>query len=108
MATANKAHIAQLQQQLSQSKDASKDLVITAEYLLNLLRQAASLYESSNEDQKLRIHTFLLSNCVLDQKELLWELKKPFDAVLDCSQNESWLPLLHDVRTLSLPMHRPL
>ena len=36
-ATANKARIAQLQQQLSQSKDDSKDLVITAEYLLNLL-----------------------------------------------------------------------
>ncbi len=94
LATANKTQIAQLQGQLSQSPTESKDLIITAEYLLSLLQKVGQLYESSKEEHKQRIHTFLLSNCTLKQKELVWELNKPFDAVLNCSKSSIWLPRL--------------
>lgn len=57
----------------------SKDVVITLEYLLDLVSRANSLYESSRIDKKRRILNLVFSNFWLNGQNLSYELKRPFD-----------------------------
>lgn len=57
----------------------SKDVVITLEYLLDLVSRVNSLYESSRIDKKRRILKLVFSNFFLNGSKLSYELKRPFD-----------------------------
>ena len=65
---------------------------ITINYLLDLSSKAYELFESSKVDQKRQIINFVLSNLKLKGQKLLFELKKPFDAIYEANIHSNWLP----------------
>lgn len=71
-----------------------ESFVVSSEYVLSLLKRLPELYKRSKDDEKLEWHRLWFSNASLKQERLHWELKKPFDAVLSCSENQFWLPRL--------------
>ena len=73
---------------------ADENFIITVNYLLDLSSRAYELFQSSKVDQKRQLLNFVLSNLRLEGKELLYDLKKPFDSMLVCAENKDWLPRL--------------
>ena len=57
----------------------NKEVVITLEYLLNLVSRVNSLYESSRIDKKRKILKLVFSNFFLNGQNLSYEIRKPFD-----------------------------
>lgn len=49
--------------------------------------------------QQRKLISFVLSNLGLDGKKLLYELKKPYDAIVECSKSLEWGDLLDTFRT---------
>jgi hypothetical protein len=56
-----------------------------------LSRKAPDLFENSDNDEKRELLNTVLSNLELDDEELRWELKEPFDAMALCSKAQNWL-----------------
>lgn len=63
-------------------------------HLLKLSRDAPKLFEKANNEQKRTMITTVLSNLVLEDDQLRWEYKKPFDAFEICAKGSLWLRLL--------------
>ena len=57
------------------------------------------LFESLKMEQKRQLINFLLSNLKLEGKTLLYDVNKPFDAILNASECSDWLPLVDTFRT---------
>ena len=63
----------------------------TVNHLLSLSKNAATLFEKADQEQKRSLLSIVLSNLQLDGELLRWELKKPFDTMAFCSENSNWL-----------------
>ncbi len=62
--------------------------------LLNICSRAPELFESSKVEQKRQLINFLLSNLKLRGKTLEFELKKPFEVLINlqnCKNRSEWL-----------------
>jgi hypothetical protein len=59
--------------------------------LLDVASRAAALFESSKPEQKRLLINMVLSNLRLEGQELHYELRKPFDALVDLSKSKKWL-----------------
>ena len=74
--------------------------------IMNLVRNAAELFESSEMEEKRRLLKLLLQNLVLENRELRWKYKKPFDLMASYTNNSSWLGIVdvfqEETRTASL------
>jgi len=81
-----------LEFKLKQHTEADEKFGITVNYLLNLASRAYELFESSKIEQKRQLINFLLSNLRLKGKTLLYEVNKPFDAILNANRCSDWLP----------------
>ena len=77
---------------LKQYTEADEKFGITVNYLLDLASRAYGLFESSKIEQKRQLINFLLSNLRLKGKTLLYDVNKPFDAILNSSKCSDWLP----------------
>jgi len=84
---------------LKQYTEADEKFGITVNYLLNLASRAYELFESSKIEQKRQLINFLLSNLRLKGKTLLYDVNKPFDAILNANKCSDWLPLVDIFRT---------
>ena len=87
---------------LKQHTEADEKFGITVNYLLNLASRAYQLFESSKVEQKRQLINFLLSNLKLRGKTLEFELKKPFDVLVNlqnCKNRSNWLAIANKVRT---------
>ncbi len=83
---------ADLNMQLDDHSRADESFLITASYVLELASRASSLFKQSSEvEQKRRIITLVLSNLKLEGEKLVFNLKAPFDAIAECSNNDKWL-----------------
>ena len=60
-------------------------------HLLSLAKNAPRLFKEADIDQKRSLINIVLSNLELNGKQLMWELKKPFDIMALCSENGNWL-----------------
>lgn len=67
------------------------DYYSTVTYLLSIAKQAPTLFEKANPEQKRSLINLVLSNLKLDGDLLRWELKKPFDTMAFCNENSIWL-----------------
>ena len=70
--------------------------------LLNICSRAPELFESSKVEQKRQLINFLLSNLKLRGKTLEFELKKPFEVLINlqnCKNRSEWLGIVDDVKT---------
>ena len=78
---------------------ADESYSITLITLLNICSRAPELFESSKVEQKRQLINFLLSNLKLRGKILEFELKKPFDVLVNlqnCKNRSDWLPKQYD------------
>ena len=60
-------------------------------HLLKVARDAPDLFKKANIQQTRRLFKRVLSNLELEDNQLRWELRNPFDTVLVCNKNANWL-----------------
>ena len=70
---------------------ADKEFIVTSLYIIELANRAVELFDSCELNEKRQLINFALSNLSLKGKKLIWNYKKPFDAMALCSKNVNWL-----------------
>lgn len=70
--------------------NADENFYLTANMTLNLAKRAYEIFESSEIFEKRQLLNFLLQNLELRGKKLLFELKTPFDTVLQANKCSNW------------------
>ena len=83
--------------QMEEHSKADDNFYITAATVLDLLSRVLEIFKSSEVNEKRALLKFLLQNCVLNGRKLLFELKTPLDAIAQCGKTQDWLPGLDDV-----------
>lgn len=86
-----KARQEQLDEQLVSLTHNDKSFMLTSSYLLEVAKKAPLLFQSSKPALKSKLLRFLLSNLILDNKKLVFNLKAPFDVIAECSKTQNWL-----------------
>jgi site-specific DNA recombinase len=76
---------------ISRLSIADEDYYLTSEYLLQLANRAYDLFLSSEAEEKRQLIKLTLRNLKLRGKNIEFELEKPFDQVLACSNRQVWL-----------------
>ena len=74
---------------LEDHTQADENYYLTAGIVLNLAKNAAKLFESSEVPQKRAILNYLLQNPTTRQKTLSFQLRSPFDVILDLTIEHS-------------------
>ena len=87
--------------EMARYTDADENFYLTANMTLNLAKRAYELFESSEIFEKRQLLNFLLQNLELRGKKLLFELKTPFDTVLQANKCSNLLPLLDAFRMVN-------
>lgn len=77
--------------QLQDHTQADENYYITASTMLNLAKNALKLFESSEVQEKRALLNYLLQNSVVDGKKLMFDLRKPFDTILNVANQPTWL-----------------
>jgi len=78
---------------------ADESYYITIDTTLNLAQRAYEIFKSSEIAEKRQLLNFLLQNCELKGKKLLFSLKAPFDTVLSTQECSTLLRTLNQIRT---------
>ena len=73
-------------------QDAEDTYYLTANYLLQLANEAYDLFISSEIEQKRQLLKLVLQNPTLDGRKVQYDVVKPFDTILNCADNNLWLP----------------
>lgn len=81
--------------------------MLTSSYLLEIATKAPKLFQSSKAALKSKLLRFLLSNLVIQDKKLVFNLKTPFDVIAECSKNQSWLriPVMNPEEKIRLVLY---
>ncbi|MDP3011388.1 MAG: hypothetical protein Q8N27_01605 [Candidatus Hydromicrobium sp.] len=101
----------ELNDKLKRVIEADESYSITLINLLNICYRAPELFESSKVEQKRQFINFLLSNLKLRGKTLEFELKKPFDVLVNlqnCKNRSEWLAPIRNVRTKLLILNEDI
>jgi len=77
---------AELEAKMQSYTDADENYYLTANITLNLAKKAYEIVQSSEPEEKWQFLNFLLQNLILDGKKLNFELKTPFNTVLQASK----------------------
>ena len=91
---------AELETKMQSYTDADENYYLTANITLNLAKKAYEIFQSSEPEEKWQFLNFLLQNLKLEGKKLLFELKTPFDTVLQANKCSTLLPILDAFRTV--------
>jgi len=76
----------ELEAKMQNYTKADENYYLTANMVLNLAKKAYEIFQSSEVEEKRQLLNFLLQNLTLDGKKLNFELKTPFDTVLQSSK----------------------
>lgn len=71
---------------------ADKDYFITAKYILKVSSRAYEIFESSEVEGKRHLIKLVLQNLKLDGETIVYEAHKPFDLIINCSEDLLWRP----------------
>lgn len=77
--------------QIEEHTEADESYYITASTVLNLAKRALEIFESSQITEKRQLLNFLLQNCRLEGKKLMFTIRNPFGAIVTATENQSWL-----------------
>jgi site-specific DNA recombinase len=77
--------------QLEEHSQGNHNFYITANKIIDISQRAWEIFESSEVEEKTQLLNFLLQNCELEGKKLLYKLKTPFNGVLEYAQTGSML-----------------
>jgi len=83
---------AEINERMQTYTDADKTFYLTANKVLNMAKRAKEAFLSSEVGEKRQLLNFLLQNLTLDGKKLNFELKTPFDTVLQANKFPIGLP----------------
>ena len=83
-----------IESRMKNFREADEQFKISCLFLLRLANKASEIFRSSKPERQRALITFALSNLKLDGNKLLWDYKKPFDAMALCTKNSDWLPEL--------------
>jgi len=89
----------ELEVKMEQYTDADENFYLTANMMLNLAKKAYEIFQVSEVNEKRQLLNFLLQNLKLQGKNLVFELKTPFDTVLQASKCSNLLRILNEIRT---------
>jgi hypothetical protein len=78
---------------------ADENFHIAASMVFSLANRALEIFESSEVNEKRQLLNFLLQNCRLSGKNLLFELRSPFDEIYAHADHPSVLSIVDEVRT---------
>jgi len=71
---------------------ADEEFYTTIDIILSIAQRAEAIFESSEPHEKRAFVNFLLQNCQLKGENLLFELKTPFNGVLEANECSNLLP----------------
>lgn len=83
--------IAEIDAKLALLQDAEDNYYITAKYILELVNRAPELFARSELEERRQLLNLVFQNLRVKGKKVLYDLRKPFDAILDCADHQSWL-----------------
>ena len=75
-----------LEAKMQSYTDADENFYLTANILLNLAKMAYKVFQRSEVEEKRQLLGFLLQNLTLEDKKLNFELKTPFNGVLQANK----------------------
>lgn len=91
MVTDYKKEQEDLLQQYKEHSTGDKNFYITASKILDLSQRAWELFQNSEPQEKTQLVGFLLQNLTLQGRKLLFEVKTPFDSIVEYAQNSAGL-----------------
>ena len=77
----------ELLDQMQDHSDADEQFYITANMTMGIAKRAKEIFVSSEVDEKRQFLTFLLQNCVLHEKKLVFTIRSPFNLLLNHDDN---------------------
>jgi site-specific DNA recombinase len=80
--------------------DSFKDSMLA---LLDIISQAHALFKGSHVEEKRRLVNFLFANLKLKGPTLCYELRKPFDRMVDLTNSIEWLGRLDSNQRMAVP-----
>ena len=86
--------------EMAKHHTADKEYYITIALILSLAKRAYDIFKSSEPMEKRTFLNFLLQNSKLQGKKLNFELKTPFDRVLQANKCSNLLRTVNNVRTI--------
>jgi len=86
--------------QIANHTGADENYYITVSALLNIAKNALSLFESSETSEKRAILNFLLQNSTVNGKKLTFTMRSPFDHILKLARQPMGLPPLDTFGTV--------
>ncbi len=92
----------EIEAKMQQYTDADEDFYLTANMILNLAKNTYEIFQISEVSEKRQLLNFLLQNLKLEGKKLNFELKTPFDTVLQASKCSNLAPLSKSLRTVPI------
>ena len=76
----------EINEEIERYTQADEKFYLTANTVLKLAQKALEIFESSEISEKRQLLNFLLQNLKLQGKKLTFELKTPFDTVLQANK----------------------
>ena len=78
--------------EMKKHQKADEEYYLTVNMILSLAQRAYQVFKSSEPLEKRQLLNFLLQNCQLQGEKLNFELKTPFDRVLEANRCSTLLP----------------
>jgi hypothetical protein len=86
---------------LERLQDAEDNYYETAKSILSLSNRAHDIFMGSEVEERRQLIKFVLLNLQLDGENLVYEVKKPFDLIVDCVERKAWCTSWDYFRTFS-------
>lgn len=77
---------------LTQLEEADANYYITSRHLLTLANKAYDIFLGSEVEEKRQLIKLILSNLQLTDEKLVYDVHKPFDLILNCTDLLEWRP----------------
>ena len=81
----------EIQMRLDEYQGIDKKNLITAKEVLDLASRAYEIFQSSDIKEKRQLLNMIYQNCRLSGKNPLFELRAPFDAIIECANQPTVL-----------------
>lgn len=75
---------------LARLKEAENNYYETANCVVELTKRAHDLFVGSEVEEKRQLIKLLLSNVRIEGKNIVYNVQKPFDLILECSDRQAW------------------
>ena len=80
-----------IDQKLSSLDAASEEYYDSGVRIMELVRNASKIFQSSEMEEKRQLLQFVLQNLELHDRQLRWKYKKPYDSMASYKNDSTWL-----------------